>query len=202
MDKKLLEQMYLKKKMSVREIAHIAKRSESGVNYWLAKHSVKKRSISDAIYTKHNPNGDPFIFQRPRNIGETFLFGLGVGLYWGEGTKKSPNQVRLGNTDPYLVRSFIAFLYKLYGVDKDRLRFGLQIFTDMNQRREERFWQDFLGVPSSAFYKTINTRSGSIGTYRAKSEHGVITVYFNNKKLRDVLIGEIDKIRNSDTMGK
>ncbi len=41
----------------------------------------------------------------------------------------------------------------------------------------------------------INTRSGKIGTYRQKSAHGVVTVYFHNKKLRDILLAEIEKIK-------
>jgi hypothetical protein len=196
MDKKLLERWYVHDKKSVHDIARMLKRSESGINYWIHKLSIPKRSISDAVYTKHNPKGDPFISQMPRTNDDFFLFGLGVGLYWGEGTKKNLGQVRLGNTDPYLVRAFLIFLRKFYQIDNSRLRFAIQIFTDMDQKKEERFWRDLLRVKSSQFYKTINTRSGSIGTYREKTQHGVLTIYFNNKKLCDILIGEIEKLRN------
>lgn len=161
----------------------------------MEKHFIPKRSISEAVYTKHNPNGDPFTPVTTKIDTDSFLFGLGLGLYWGEGTKKSLGQVRLGNTDPYLVKSFILFLRKAYNIDDSRLHFGLQIFSDMDQQKEERFWQDFLEVSPQKFFKTINTRSGSIGTYREKSKHGVLTVYFNNKKLRDILVGEIEKMK-------
>lgn len=123
------------------------------------------------------------------------LLGLGIGLYWGEGTKRSTSQVRLGNTDPYLIKAFILFLRKIYTIDESRLRFALQIFSDMDQVVEEKFWQTFLKVSPRQFYKTINTRSGSIGTYREKSKHVVLTVYFNNKKLREILIREIEKMK-------
>lgn len=195
MNKRSLEQQYIRDKKSVREIAKKLRCSEGKINYWLAKYAIQKRSISEAIYTKHNPNGDPFSLKIQRTQKDAFLFGLGLGLYWGEGTKKSLNQVRLGNTDPYLIRSFILFLQKAYGIDESRLRFALQIFSDMDQSKEEFFWQTFLKVSPTQFYKTINTRSGSLGTYREKSVHGVLTVYFNNKKLRNLLIGEIEKIK-------
>ena len=195
MDKKLLERWYIYDKRSVHDIARAQHCSDGKINYWLGKHSIQKRSISDAIYTKHNPDGDPFSFHNPETNIESFLFGLGLGLYWGEGTKKSLNQVRLGNTDPYLIRAFILFLRKTYRIDESRLRFGLQIFTDMNQGKEEKFWQDFLKVDAKQFYKTIVTHSDSLGTYREKSKHGVVTVYFNNKKLRDILIDEIEKMK-------
>ncbi|MFZ2500566.1 MAG: hypothetical protein WAW90_01095 [Minisyncoccia bacterium] len=195
MDKASLERQYVHKKKSVRDIAHKFRCSEGKINYWLNQHSIQKRSISEAIYTKHNPNGDPFSPQGLRTNEDFFIFGLGLGLYWGEGTKRNQNSIRLGNTDPHLVRSFLLFLKKIYAINDSRLHFSLQIFRDMDQIKEERFWQDFLGVSSQKFYKTTNTRSGSIGTYREKTKHGVLTVYFNNKKLRDTLIGEIEKLR-------
>lgn len=34
-----------------------------------------------------------------------------------------------------------------------------------------------------------------MGTYRKKTQHGVLTLYFNNKKLRDIIIGEIEKMK-------
>lgn len=195
MDKKILEHRYLHDKKSVHDIAEEFHCSNGKINYWLEKHSIPKRSISEAIYTKHNPNGDPFSLKTLKTNRDLFLFGLGLGLYWGEGTKKSLGQVRLGNTDPYLIRSFILFLRKTYAIDDVRLHFGLQIFSDMDQSKEEKFWQNFLEVSPQKFFKTINTRSGSVGTYREKSKHGVLTVYFNNKKLRDILVGEIEKMR-------
>lgn len=195
MDKKLLELWYLRDKKSVHTIANELNCSDGKVNYWMEKHFIPKRSISDAIYTKHNPNGDPFSFKTPRTNKDSFLFGLGLGLYWGEGTKKNLTSVRLCNTDPYLVQSFVLFLRKAYDIHDSRLRFGIQIFSDMDQAKEETFWQNFLNVSPQKFYKTTNTRSGSIGTYRTKSKHGVITIYFHNKKLRDILVDEIEKMK-------
>lgn len=195
MDKKFLELWYLRDKKSVHTIARELNCSDGKINYWMEKHFIPKRSISEAIYTKNNPKGDPFIPTTTKIDTDSFLFGLGLGLYWGEGTKKNPRTVRLGNTDPYLVKAFLIFLRKIYSIDDSKLRFALQIFTDMNQKREEKFWREFLDIKTSQFYKTINTRSGSIGTYRTKSQHGVLTLYFGNKKLRDVLIGEIEKLK-------
>lgn len=195
MDKRLLENWYVRNKRSVHDIAKFFRCSEGKINYWLSKYGIQKRSISDAVYAKHNPNGDPFSFRPIHTNENSFLLGLGIGLYWGEGTKRSISQVRLGNTDPYLIKAFILFLRKIYTIDESRLRFALQIFSDMDQVAEEKFWQNILQVSPKQFYKTINTRSGSIGTYREKSKHGVLTIYFNNKKLREILIREIEKMK-------
>ncbi len=195
MDRKLLERLYIYNKKSVHDIAKVFNCSEGKINYWLHKYCIPKRSISEAVYMMHNPNGDPFSPKVLRTSKDSFLFGLGLGLYWGEGTKMNTTSVRLGNTDPYLVRTFLIFLRKMYGIDDSKLRFAIQIFTDMDQKKEEKFWREFLKIDAKQFYKTINTRSGSIGTYRTKSEHGVLTLYFGNKKLRDILIGEIEKLK-------
>jgi len=58
------------------------------VCYWLQQWDIPKRSVSEALYVKHNPGGDPFS-ERNLDTGDLFLFGLGLGLYWGEGTKSN-----------------------------------------------------------------------------------------------------------------
>lgn len=158
------------------------------VRYWMAKHGIKTRSISEAVYLKNNPNGDPFKFQKPRNLEDATLYGLGIGLYWGEGTKANLDSVRLGNTDPKLVAKFMEFLIKLFGVKRADFRFGLQIFTDINVGEAMDFWAKNLRIKHSQFYKPIVTISGSIGTYRKKSKYGVMTVMYHNKKLRNLLV--------------
>lgn len=195
MDEGTLRRLYTRDKKSVAEIAAQLGCSPGRINYWLAKFSISKRNISDAVYARHNPNGDPFSIKKQLPIEDRFLFGLGVGLYWGEGTKRSRDQVRLGNTDPALVRMFVQFLIRIYEIDQSRLRFGLQIFSDMDPVTEKKFWQRYLKVSHTQFYKTVITRSGKLGTYREKSKHGVLTVYFNNKKLRNALCAEIEKLQ-------
>ena len=117
-----------------------------------------------------------------------FLFGLGLGLYWGEGTKANKHSVRLGNTDPDLIVKFIQFLMRFFKIQKKDMRFGLQIFSDMHPQEAMNYWRKKLGVRKDQFYTVTVTRSGKIGTYRKKSRYGVLTVYYHNKKLRELLV--------------
>ena len=133
---KKLKKLYIKNKKSSFEIAKILNISETGVNYWLKKFKIQKRTLSEAIYVKHNPAGDPFKIISPKNLDEAKLFGLGVGLYWGEGTKADKGSVRLGNSDPALMRVFIKFLIKFFNIKKSDLKFHLHTFTDINLRNE------------------------------------------------------------------
>ena len=192
--KKLLEKEYLKNKRSVAEIAVILGCSERKVNYWINKHKIPKRSLSDAMYIKLNPNGDPFSVERINTHGKSFLYGLGLGLYWGEGTKSNKHCVRLGNTDPRLVKKFLEFLEVCFAIDQNKLKFGLQIFSDMDPVKAKGFWVKSLEVKDSQFQKVVVTPARSLGTYRNKTEHGVLTVHFNNKKLRDIIVREIENM--------
>src|SRR3989344_4880377 len=124
MNQDSLYDLYVVKKQSAARIAKKFKCSQNKINYWLAKHHIEKRTISDAIYQLRNPAGDPFALQLPRTMQEGILFGLGLGLYWGEGAKRGKGGVRLGNTDVRLIKTFIEFLEKVFGVKREKLHFG------------------------------------------------------------------------------
>lgn len=193
--KEKLYKLYINKKLSSNKIAKKMECSEGKINYWINKYNLKKRSISEAIYNSHNPNGDPFKFKKINNMNKSFLFGLGLGLYWGEGNKKNKYSIRLGNSDPDVIFMFIKFLEEIYSIDKRKLRFAVQIFDDMDPHGILYYWSKKLKIQSSQFYKTIITPSRGIGTYKDKFKYGVLTIHFNNKKLRDILCREIESLR-------
>src|SRR3989344_2886049 len=190
--KEQLKELYTLKNYSSKQIGAILGCSETKINYWMRKHHIKKRSVSEAVYIKWNPDGDPFKIKTPANVEEAILYGLGLGLYWGEGTKSNKFSIRLGNTDPRLIKSFIKFLQSFYGIDTKRIKFGLQIFNDLSKEDSLRFWQKELNASSKQFQKVIITPPRGVGTYKNKIKHGVLTVYFNNKKLRDKLCDAIE----------
>lgn len=185
--KETLKTLYEDQKASMMDIAHMLGCSQNQVVYWMDKHHIRRRTISDAIYQKHNPKGDPFTIKPVRTMEESMLLGLGLGLYWGEGTRSNKYSVRLGNTNPKLIKTFMRFLIDLFEVKKERMKFSLQIFSDIDPNEALDFWVKQLDVSQKQFGKIVVTKSGSIGTYRIKSAYGVLTMYFNNKKLRDII---------------
>ncbi len=188
-EKDLLE-LYVANKYSSAKIAQVFKCSERAVNYWIKKHGIQKRSISEAVYAYHNPDGDPFNLKEPQTIEEAKLYGLGLGLYWGEGNKKNKNSIRLGNTDSRLIGKFIEFMIQSFGIKPEKLRFGLQIFSDLSANSCLKFWLIELkrfGIKKNQFFKVTVTPARSIGTYREKSKFGVLTVHFSNTKLKNIL---------------
>ncbi|MBI4138761.1 helix-turn-helix domain-containing protein [Candidatus Uhrbacteria bacterium] len=85
--KKKLELLYLQQGRSQQDIANAFGCSLNRVAYWVKKHGIRTRSISDAVYLKCNPDGDPFHFIGPQTLKEAKLFGIGLGLYWGKEQK-------------------------------------------------------------------------------------------------------------------
>jgi hypothetical protein len=192
--KENLEHYYINKKLSVFKISELFKCSQNKINYWLKHHNITKRSISEAIYVKANPKGDPFSIKDIVTIEQAMLYGIGLGLYWGEGTKSNKSSIRLGNTNPKLIKKFIEFLVTSYGIEKSKLRFGLQIFSEMDPIKALNFWKEELDIENPQFQKVIVTPSRGVGTYKHKIEHGVLTIYYNNKKLRNILCGALDNL--------
>ena len=89
----------------------------------------------------------------------------------------------------------MRFLYRIYGVPKSKLRFGLQIFSDIKGKEALEFWTKQLHVKLSQFQKVVITPARGIGTYKNKMKYGVLTVYFHNVKLKRILIEEIEKLK-------
>lgn len=187
-DKNFLMEKYIDGKMSMKDIAGELFCSVNKVQYWMDVHGIERRSRSESLYVKHNPHGDPFTFSFPKDVQSAILYGIGVGLYWGEGNKKNKASIRLGNSDPLLVDYFIIFLEQFFKIRRSELRFSLQIFSDMKESEALNFWVKKLRVSSRQFSKTTITRSGSVGTYREKNKTGVLIVYFHNIKARDKII--------------
>ena len=185
---KILNEFYNEKKKSVKDIADYLHCSAHKVRYWMLKYNIHPRSHSEATYVKRNPDGDPFLFHKPEDTEEAALFGMGIGLYWGEGTKANLNSVRLGNTNPELIKRFMDFLVTFFQVEREDLKFGLQLFTDIDVEVALDFWIKKLNIHRCQIGKPVITKSGSIGTYRKKSQYGVLTVMYHNKKLRDLLM--------------
>ena len=195
MDKAELVHLYAVKKLSAQQIADVYKCSANKVTYWLEAYNVRKRTISEAIYCKCNHGGDPFSVRKPATLNVGILFGLGLGLYWGEGTRSSVSAVRLGNSDPDLIRRFMQFLETFYDIRRSKLKFGLQIFGDINERDAQDFWITKLKINKHQFQKTVVSELRGKGTYKKKSKYGVLTLHYNNKKLRNIVYGEVEKLR-------
>lgn len=173
------------------EIAKKLNVSPNKIDYWLRKFQVPKRSISEAIYLKHNPNGDPFSIKENLTPKEKQLLGLGLGIYWGEGNKTSKYNVGISNSDPELILKFIEFLIRICQINTNKLKFSLLAFNDIDPEKALKYWCRKLNISEDKFSKTTIIPPQGKGTYKKKSKYGVCMVAFNNIKLKKWIMSQL-----------
>jgi hypothetical protein len=77
-------------------------------------------------------------------------------LFWAEGAR-SRNGVIFTNSDPQMVRFFVGFLRRCYGLPEHRFAVTCNLFADhlQRQREIEDFWLRTLELPGSCLRKSI-----------------------------------------------
>lgn len=179
---------------SMFQIAQIYKCSPHKIVYWMHKFDIKRRTRSEASYIQQNPYGDPFIIKQNLSPEENFLFGLGLGIYWGEGEKVSKHAVRVANTDPFVIKTFILFLLKICQLEKRKLSYSLICFNNSNPTKVGFYWANQLKTDPNKFGKIVQIPPQGKGIYKRKSQFGVCTVTVSNIKLKSWLMKEINKV--------
>jgi len=111
----------------------------------------------------------------------------GLMLYLGEGNKKDNYIISISNTDPNLQRFFIRWSAEYLEISKEKLKAQLHLYENMDIEKEQKFWQNILGLKRSQFYKTQirKFREGSF-SYRESFRHGTCQVRFDSgeKKMK------------------
>ena len=127
------------------------------------------------------------------------LFILGLGLYWGEGYKNGSEETAFTNSDPCMVRVYVSWLEKIYGVAKRDLVFRISI-NQIHEKRFEavmNFWTGFLGVREDQFTKPSFIKAPVKKVYANNDEYyGVLRVKARNGvNLRRRILGSLQKLR-------
>jgi hypothetical protein len=196
LSKKDLTELY-RKGRSMKQIAGIFSCSLHKVVYWMNKYQLLRRTLSQAIYLSANPRGDPFKIKTSLNKKETFLFGLGLGIYWGEGEKISKGQVRVTNTNPAIIKTFIRFLMNICRLEKRKLLFQIICFNDSDPVQVRKYWAEELKIKEEKFGKIIQIPKQGKGTYKKKSVNGVCVLTISSIKLKPWIMGELEKLQIS-----
>lgn len=168
--------------------------SENKVVYWMKKYGIKRRSRRDASYKKHNPDGDLFNIKNNLSLKENILYGLGMGIYLGEGNKTSQYSVSVANTNPLILNVFLEFLFEICRVKKERVHYSIVCFNDTSPQKSKNYWKANLKTSPTNFGKIVQIPPQGKGSYKRKSKFGVCTVTISNTKLKKWLIEEIKKL--------
>lgn len=189
--KHMLEKLYLSGK-SMSEISNILNCSPHKITYWFRKYGIKRRTRSEANYLKYNPNGDPFKIKNDLAHDENFLKGLGLGIYWGEGSKTTRHSLRVSNTDPGIIITFRKFLTVICNLRINKITYSIVCFNDVNPKVARNFWSKELKILPDKFGKITTIPKQGKGNYKRKSQFGVCTIQVSNIKLRDWMMKQLN----------
>lgn len=93
----------------------------------------------------------------PGGSNEVLELALAM-LYFGEGGKNYTTT--LGSSDPFMINFFLSALEKLYGLDRNKLRYELHLRYDHDTESLKRFWSVNLRVKISCFnYVSVDKRT-------------------------------------------
>jgi hypothetical protein len=95
-------------------------------------------------------------------ISKKDLFYIGIGLYWGEGTKARHSPFGVTNSDPRIILLMMRWFEECFNLGRDRFRPRVFI-SDIHREREEvilAYWADALSIPLSQFCRTVFLNKG------------------------------------------
>jgi len=96
--------------------------------------SVNKRK-REVIITRANEKGDRLI----KKISKRDLLFLGLGLYWGEGSKNTENRFILVNSDPFIIKAVIKWLKEVMSIPRELLTLQIYINEQHEYRRNSTY---------------------------------------------------------------
>jgi predicted transcriptional regulator len=81
------------------------------------------------------------------------LFIAGLMLYLGNGDTVHPQLIRISGSKPDIHRIFITFAYEYLGVSREKVRFWVLLYPDLNPQKCSQYWSKKLKVPLLQFHK-------------------------------------------------
>src|SRR3989344_3693921 len=102
-------------------------------------------------------------------LNDRELMILGAALYWGEGYKNFGLKnggypyMCFGNSDPSMIKVFIAFLDNFLKITKDRIRCQVMIYPGINPQKAIQYWQSITQIPSQNFRTQLAVSRASQG---------------------------------------
>jgi len=120
----------------------------------------------------------------------------GCMLYWAEG-EKARNALRFSNSDPEMVRFFVAFLKKYFDLRDDDIRITCYLFTDHAECRHEieQFWLEVAQLSEQCLCKSYVNVYSKHGKKKRSNRlpYGTVRVVVNRTRVIQSIYGSIQE---------
>lgn len=135
--------------------------------------------------------------QKIRELSQPELFMLGLGLYWGEGSKASDGTVAIINSDPLIIQLMMRWFRECWDIEPSR--FQPRVFiSDVHKDREKvitRFWVKTLSIPRQQFRRMIFLNKGKKIYENRDMYYGVLTLRIaKGSELRHRILANIAQV--------
>ena len=126
----------------------------------------------------------------------------GCMLYWAEGAKNK-NTIKLTNMDIEMLKFFIKFLIRSYGVSKRDITLHIYCYLNngVSQRKIENYWVQELGLTRNNLRKSVvdnYPKSSQRKHPRNKHIYGACHLTVHSTKITQSIYGAIQEYCNFD----
>lgn len=141
------------------------------------------------------------------NLSERELLLVGTALYWAEGYKRLlvrngrelvSHPVRFVNSDPDMIRIFLAFLRSALNVSPGAIHLAMRLYPHINEEAARHYWMSVTELPKENFRKTTYLISGASKGVRPYNRlpWGTLQVAVNNTSQFHHLLGWITGMKD------
>ncbi len=203
-----------RKGLSVKHIAHQLGASQGSVSTWVRgvvltpkqKLRLKNYTHSPKVVEKRRQSRlRNELLKKSTSIEESAvsvekmdlatLKVLGIGLYWGEGSKSTKGMARISNSDPAIISIMMRFFREVCAVKDDRFKGHIHIHSAVAAKQAEKYWSEVTKVPLSQFFKTYIIKSKSSQNIRKTLQYGTLDIGVGDTKLLLKILGWIEGYR-------
>lgn len=114
------------------------------------------------------------------SLAQRELFILGSALYWAEGSKQTKNNKSQGvifsNSDPEMIRVFLAWLRKICNIPEKDIIFELYIHESKNKAVAINYWATKLKISSKRLTRIYLKRHKPLKRKRNKEYYGLVRI--------------------------
>jgi len=136
-----------------------------------SKHNLKMVNILEARKIAKSEIG---------NLTKRDLLMLGIGLYWGEGSK-SNEIIRFVNSDPSVIKIAVEWFERICEIKKNNFAPRIHIYPDSDVKNSIKYWSGITGVSQEQFKKTqIDRRKDKSGKKKHKLPNGTLHLQINS----------------------
>ena len=130
---------------------------------------------------------DAWARARVAELSDDAFFAAGIALYVGEGSK-TDGDLKLVNTNPAIIRFYLAWLRCYFEVDESRLRAYLYLHADLDLDSAIDFWSELTAIPAAQFGKPY--RAVADPTRRAaRHVNGCLAVAYGSSRVHRQVMG-------------